>query len=77
MYNIRNQAAASNGSAAVLVGASESGALLLLRYAPSEAGHWKNRRAFKNLVNQAALKLGYTPDRRCRQGYRKTKAGAA
>jgi len=77
MYNMKNQAAASNGSAAVLVGASESGALLLLRYAPSEAGRWKNRQAFKKLVNQAALKLGFTPDLRCRQGYRKTSAEAA
>ena len=77
MFNMKNQAAASNGESAVLVGASESGSLVILRYAPRDFGLWKNRATFAALVNKAALKLGFSPDRRCKQGYRKIKQEAA
>jgi len=76
-FNMPNQASASNGLAAVLVGVSKTGSLVVLSYAPADIGNWKNRATFAALVNKAALKLGFSPDRRCKQGYRKIKKEAA
>jgi hypothetical protein len=70
MLNMKKQAAASNGKAAVLVGATANGDLLVIRYAPRAAGHWDRRDEFAALATRAARKLGYTRDRRCRTGYR-------
>ena len=70
MTNLKKQAAASNGTAAVLVG-EFGGAPVLVRYAPSAIGHPKLRGEFDALLEEALAKLGWKRDRRCRCGYRR------
>lgn len=69
--NMKKQAAASNGSAAVLLGDSELIGLVPIRYAPREIGSWERREEYNALCDRAAAKLGYKRDRRCRNGWRK------
>jgi len=75
MINLRRQAAASNGAAAVLVG-EFGGGLVLVRYAPQAVGRPEHRAEFVALVERAAFKLGWKRDRRCRTGYRRVTAPA-
>jgi hypothetical protein len=70
MLNLKKQAAASDGKAAVLVG-EFGGAPVLVRYAPRSAGNPENRARFDSLVARALAKLGWKRDRRCRCGYRR------
>tara|TARA_R110000822_G_scaffold268168_1_gene391580 strand:- start:44 stop:271 length:228 start_codon:yes stop_codon:yes gene_type:complete len=71
MLVMDRQAAASNGSAAVLLGASNMCGIVLLRYAPSDVGSTLRRAEFNSLCARAALKLGFKRDRRCSGGWRK------
>jgi hypothetical protein len=71
MLNLKTQAAASNGKAAVLLGVLDDYGLILVRYAPQSIGLWENRAEFNRLCNISAAKLGYRRDRRCRTGWRK------
>ena len=70
MVNLKAQAAASNGIAAVLVG-ELGGKPVLVRYAPQSIGDFNRRDEFKALVNAALAKLGWKADRRAKCGYRK------
>lgn len=70
MINMKKQAAASNGNAAVLIGDSETSGLILIRYAPSAIGAWDRREEYNALCDRAAAKLGYRRDKRCRNGWR-------
>jgi|GEM_PF-3787748 len=74
--NMKKQAAASNGNAAVLIGESEITGLVLIRYAPCAIGSWERRAEYDALCDRAAAKLGYRRDKRCRTGWRK-QPGAA
>ena len=65
-----NQAAASNGKAAVLVKAINNH-IVVFRFAPRSIGTWDNRLEFFQLRDKAAIKLGYKKDRRCKTGWRK------
>ena len=72
MLNLKTQAAASNGKAAVLLGVDDDYGLVLVRYVPQSIGSRENRAEFKSLCDIAAAKLGYKRDRRCRMGWRKS-----
>jgi len=74
--NMKKQAAASNGKAAVLIGESESMGLVLIKYAPTAIGAWDRRDEYKALCDRAAAKLGYRRDKRCRNGWRKLPGAA-
>lgn len=73
MVNLKTQAAASNGYAAVLVG-EFGGKPVLVRYAPKAIGEPKNRDEFDTLTTKALAKLGWKRDRRYGCGYRRIKA---
>jgi len=71
MLNLKNQAAASNGKAAVLLGILDDYGLVVVRYAPQAIGAWNRRVEYRHLCDIAAAKLGYKRDCRCRNGWRK------
>jgi hypothetical protein len=71
MINMKKQAVASNGKAAVLIGESELMGLVPIRHAPSGVGAWDRREEYNALCDRAAAKLGYKRDKRCRNGWRK------
>lgn len=71
MLNLKTQAAASNGKAAVLLGVIDGYGLVVVRYAPKSIGSWENRAEFERLCDISAAKLGYRRDRRCCTGWRK------
>jgi len=71
MLNLKIQAAASNGKAAVLIGVIDGYGLVPVRYAPKAIGSWDRRAEYLELCDRAAAKLGYKRDRRCRGGWRK------
>ena len=54
--NVKNQAAASNGKIAILVGIV-GGQVMPIRYAPSSAGHWENYDELCTLFEKAKQKL--------------------
>lgn len=62
MLNLKTQAAASNGKAAVLVGVF-CGQPVLVRYAPQSIGDWENRAEFVALCDKATKKLGFVKRR--------------
>jgi hypothetical protein len=74
MLNLKKQAAASNGKAAVLIG-ELGGVPVLVRYAPRDVGGVHRRKEFEALACAALAKLGWKRDRRCKSGYRRVPAG--
>lgn len=66
--------AASNGQAAVAIQSitHEDGqrSPFVLKYAPSSVGTWERRDEFRALVERAASKQGFRPDRRFKSGWR-------